>query len=56
MAAFARWEAPLIAGLSRTQEVGELRPDTDVPPGLLGLAIGLHCEERLYALSLTARW
>ncbi|MBZ6177167.1 TetR/AcrR family transcriptional regulator [Streptomyces olivaceus] len=28
--AFARWEAPLIAGLRRMQEAGELRPETDV--------------------------
>lgn len=28
--AFARWEAPLIAGLHRMQESGELRPDADV--------------------------
>jgi hypothetical protein len=28
--AFARWEAPLIAGLRRMQESGELRPDADV--------------------------
>jgi TetR/AcrR family transcriptional repressor of nem operon len=28
--AFARWEAPLIAGLRRMQESGELLPDVDV--------------------------
>jgi TetR/AcrR family transcriptional regulator, transcriptional repressor for nem operon len=28
--AFARWEAPLIAGLRKMQDSGELRPDTDV--------------------------
>ena len=28
--AFARWEAPLIAGLRRMQESGELRADVDV--------------------------